>query len=69
MPAASPGLHDAFIKTDHVAGGMVKVAKAGQYDLIGSVAQRVLMLIQRPLMFIKSFDFNTVQNGRSAVVL
>jgi len=60
--------HDMIIKTGHVAEEIAKTAKAGKFDLIvmgakgrsvvsdlliGSVAQRVLVLTKLPLTFIK----------------
>lgn len=60
--------HEVIIKTGHVAGEIVKVAKSGQFDLIvmgakgrsvvtdlliGSVAQRVLNATHVPVTLIK----------------
>jgi nucleotide-binding universal stress UspA family protein len=60
--------HEVIIKTGHVAGEIVKVAKSGKFDLIvmgakgrsmvtdlliGSVAQRVLSTTQVPVTLIK----------------
>jgi nucleotide-binding universal stress UspA family protein len=60
--------HEVIIKTGHVAGEIVKVAKSGKFDLIvmgakgrstftdlliGSVAQRVLSATQIPVTLIK----------------
>jgi nucleotide-binding universal stress UspA family protein len=60
--------HEVIIKTGHVAGEIVKVAKAGKFDLIvmgakgrstftdlliGSVAQRVLSATHVPVTLIK----------------
>jgi nucleotide-binding universal stress UspA family protein len=60
--------HEVIIKTGHVAGEIVKVAKSGKFDLIvmgakgrstftdlliGSVAQRVLSATHVPVTLIK----------------
>lgn len=60
--------HDMIIRTGHIAGEIVDVAKAGKFDLIvlgskgrsaisdlllGSVAQRVLATARQPVVLVK----------------